>query len=82
MLPGIFFQTFGIGNMYAGNIGAGIGLMLGYWVLTGINFALCFVLVGFVTWPLTWLAFMILSSMLASSAAKRANQAGMMGHIV
>jgi TM2 domain-containing membrane protein YozV len=74
LLPGFFFQTFGIGNMYAGNVGAGVALMLGYWFLTGINIALCFVLVGFFTWPLTWIGAMIISSILASNAAKAANE--------
>ena len=47
--------------------------MFGYWVLTAINFALCFVIVGFVTWPLTWLAFMIISAITANNAAKKFN---------
>lgn len=73
LLGGFFFQTFGIGHLYAGNIGVGLGLMFGYWVLTAINFALCFVIVGFVTWPLTWLAFMIISAITANNAAKKFN---------
>jgi hypothetical protein len=73
LLGGFFFQTFGIGHLYAGNIGVGLGLMFGYWVLTAINVALCFVFVGLITWPLTWLAFMILASITANSAAKKAN---------
>jgi TM2 domain-containing membrane protein YozV len=73
LLGGFFFQTFGIGNLYAGNVGAGIGLMLGYWVLTAINFALCFVFIGLITWPLTWILFAILSPILANNAAKKAN---------
>ena len=31
------------------------------------------VFVGLITWPLTWLAFMILSAVTANNAAKRAN---------
>lgn len=73
VLPGLFFQTFGIGNMYAGNTGLGLGLMFGYWCLAGINFALCFVFIGFVTWPLCWIGMMILAPILASNAAKAAN---------
>ena len=73
LLGGFFFQTFGIGHLYAGNIGLGLGLMFGYWVLMAINILLCAVLVGFVTWPLTWLAFMIISSITANNAAKAAN---------
>ncbi len=73
LLGGFFFQTFGIGHLYAGNIGLGLGLMFGYWVLMAINILLCAVLVGFVTWPLTWLAFMIISAITANNAAKAAN---------
>src|SRR5262249_55309257 len=73
---GFLFQTFGIGHLYAGNIGMGLGLMFGYWALTAINIALCFVLVGFVTWPITWIAFMVLSAITANNAAKKANMVG------
>lgn len=71
ILPGVFLQTFGIGHIYAGNVGRGLILMFSYWVLTFINYLLCFVLVGFVTWPLTFLAFAIFSTIGASNAAKR-----------
>ena len=74
LLGGFFFQTFGVGHLYAGNVGLGLGLMFGYWFLTAINVMLCFVLVGLVTWPLTWIAFMIISSLTANNAAKAANQ--------
>ncbi len=53
ILPGLKMQTFGIGNMYAGNVAAGLFMMVGYWVLMVINFLLCLVVVGFITWPLT-----------------------------
>lgn len=71
ILPGVFLQTFGIGHIYAGNVGRGLILMFGYWILSFINYLLCFVLVGFVTWPLTFLAFAIFSTIAASNAAKR-----------
>lgn len=71
VLPGIMLQTFGIGNIYAGNVGVGVLLMVGYWVLAVLNFLLCFLFIGFITWPLTWVAFMILSPILANGAAKR-----------
>lgn len=73
LIGGFFLQTFGIGHLYAGNIGLGLGLMFGYWVLMAINIVLCAVLIGFVTWPITWLAFMIISSITANNAAKAAN---------
>ncbi len=71
LLPGLFLQTFGIGNIYAGNVAGGIIMMVGYWIACLVNFLLCFVLVGFVTWPLTWIAFMILCPVLANSAARQ-----------
>jgi hypothetical protein len=73
LLGGTFLQTFGIGHLYTGRVGLGLGLMFGYWALTALNFFLCFVFVGFITWPICWLAMMILSPILASSGAKKAN---------
>lgn len=57
--PGLFLQTFGVGHMYAGRLGTGLLLMFGYWVLQAINVMLMSVFIGFVTAPLTWLAFMV-----------------------
>lgn len=74
ILPGFFFQTFGLGHIYAGNVAAGLLIMFGYWFLTFINFILLFVLIGFFTWPLCFLATLIISSMTASNAAERANR--------
>lgn len=71
VLPGILIQTFGIGNLYAGNVAAGILLMLGYWAATAVNFFLCFLAIGFLTWPLTWILFMIIAPIMANNAAKR-----------
>lgn len=59
VVPGIFFQTFGVGHLYRGRVGTGLAIMLSYWFLQAINAALCAVLIGFVTAPLTWLAYMI-----------------------
>jgi TM2 domain-containing membrane protein YozV len=73
LLGGSFLQTFGIGHIYAGNVGTGLAWMFGYWAITFVNFLLCFVIIGFVTWPLCWIAAMIVSSITASNAAKRAN---------
>lgn len=70
LLPGIMMQTFGIGNIYAGNVAGGILMMIGYWVSCVINLFLCFLLIGFVTWPLTWIAFMIFCPITANSSAK------------
>jgi TM2 domain-containing membrane protein YozV len=71
ILPGIFLHTFGIGHIYAGNVVRGLLIMFVYWLTCGINFLLTGVLIGFVTWPLTWLAFAIFSTIGASNAAKR-----------
>jgi TM2 domain-containing membrane protein YozV len=70
--PGFFFQTFGVGHMYAGRVSTGLALMFGYWVLQAINAALMSVWIGFITAPLTWLAFMVLAptNVLDSSARR------------
>lgn len=69
ILPGLFGQTFGIGNIYAGNVAGGVLMMLGYWVSCVINFFLCFAIIGLVTWPLTWAAFMVFCPICANNTA-------------
>jgi TM2 domain-containing membrane protein YozV len=59
--PGLLLQTFGIGHLYAGKVGTGLAIMFGYWFLQAVNVLLTSILIGFVTGPLTWLAFMVLS---------------------
>lgn len=77
VLPGFFFQTFGIGHMYAGNVGVGLLFMFGYWFVQFINILLCFVLIGILTLPLCFILAMIISPILASKTAERTNaQAG------
>ena len=75
VLPGLFLQTFGIGHLYAGNVVAGLLFMFGYWFVQFINILLCFVLVGFITGPLCFLLALVISPILASNAAQRANAA-------
>ena len=75
VLPGLFLQTFGIGHLYAGNIGVGLLFMFGYWFVQFINILLCFVLIGFITGPLCFLLALIISPILANNAAQRANAA-------
>lgn len=75
ILPGIFLQTFGIGHIYAGNVAVGLLFMFGYWFVAFVNFLLLFVLIGFITWPLCFLATLIISSITASNAATRSNAA-------
>ena len=73
VLPGFFFQTFGIGQMYAGNVGTGLLFMFGYWFIQFINLLLCFVLIGILTLPLCFILAMVVSPILASKAAERTN---------
>jgi len=76
LVPGLFFQTFGIGHIYAGNVATGLLIMFSYWTLSVINFVLLFLLIGFLTWPATFLAFLIVSTITArSTAEKKAAQA-------
>lgn len=58
LIPG-WFQVFGLGHLYQGRIAMGLGIMLSYWALQAINFALSFVFIGMLTAPLTWLFYMI-----------------------
>ena len=75
VLPGLFLQTFGIGHMYAGNVGVGLLFMFGYWFVQFINILLCFVLIGFITLPLCYILALVISPILANNAAERANRA-------
>jgi TM2 domain-containing membrane protein YozV len=70
VLPALCLQVFGIGNIYAGNVLVGLLIMIGYWLTCLVNLALCFVLIGLITWPLTWVAFALGSSYLAYQKAK------------
>lgn len=69
--PGFLFQVFGVGHIYNGRVGMGIAVMVSYWVLQAINLWLCAILIGFVTMPLTFLAYLIFSSATAASDAKK-----------
>jgi hypothetical protein len=67
---GIFLGTWGIGHIYAGNVGLGILILLGWWafVIACVAFALCtaflsiFVLVG------CWFIMLVVSPILAASS--------------
>lgn len=65
VLPG-WFQIFGVGHIYQGRLAMGLGIMFSYWLLQAINLALSWVLVGFLTGPLTWLFYMIAAPMNAN----------------
>lgn len=58
----IFLFTFGAGHLYAGQASEGLAWMFGWWTACLVNFLLCFVLIGFITWPLTFLVFSALSA--------------------
>lgn len=58
VIPGLF-GFFGIGHMAQGRIGMGLFIMLSYIVLQAINAALTFVLIGYITAPLTMLFYLI-----------------------
>jgi TM2 domain-containing membrane protein YozV len=72
LVPGLF-GVFGVGNMYAGRVGLGIALMLSFWVLFWINVALFYLLIGWVTLPLTWIVYLIGGALLAANGASRHN---------
>ena len=76
VLPGFFLQTFGIGHIYAGNVGVGLLFMFGYWFVLFVNILLCLLIIGFITGPLCFLGTMLVSSMLAANAVTRNNAAG------
>lgn len=69
VVPGLF-QIFGIGHMYAGNVLTGLFFMFGYWALALVNFLLLFVVIGWITWPLCWIATMIISPLIAANSCK------------
>ncbi|MCO8277043.1 hypothetical protein M1L60_41340 [Actinoplanes sp. TRM 88003] len=67
------FGIFGVGNLYAGRVGLGIALMVSFWALFWVNFLLVFVFVGIVTYPLTWIAFLIVGPIAAARGVERYN---------
>ncbi len=79
ILPGVFLHVFGIGNIYAGNIGGGVVLMVGYWLIQLMNLFLCFFLIGIPLLLITYIVFIILGAKTASERARTA-QADAMYH--
>jgi TM2 domain-containing membrane protein YozV len=71
VLPGLFFQTFGIGHMYAGQIGTGLLAMFGYWVVLMINIVLCYLCIGMITLPICWVLMMVISPIKAAQSCGR-----------
>ena len=66
-LLGFFVQWFGWGHIYNGRVGKGLLIMLTYWVIQGVNVLLMFVVVGLVTAPITWVLYLVLSSISAKN---------------
>lgn len=69
-----FFQIFGMGHIYAGNTLTGLLLMFGWWAVCAVNFVLLFLIIGYFTWPLCWIAAVIVSCLWASRSARQANE--------
>jgi hypothetical protein len=55
------FSIFGIGHFANGNVGRGLLYMFSYWFLQCINGVLLFFVIGFITAPLTWVLYIIVS---------------------
>ena len=70
---GLFFLTFGIGHIYAGNVGSGLFLMFGWWVFLAIASCLGVLTlgVGLILIPACWFLLMILSPIMAASSVPR-----------
>lgn len=77
VLFGFFFNTFGLGHIYAGDVGKGLLIMFAFWGLQVVNVLLCFVLIGFITLPVTWIVFMVWSTMAASKRVEELEAARM-----
>ncbi|NNE91217.1 MAG: DUF4339 domain-containing protein [Verrucomicrobiales bacterium] len=73
VLPALMMQTFGIGNLYAGNTNNGLILMFTYWLTCIVNFFLIFVVIGIITWPLTFIGYLIWAIISAQKSAEYAN---------
>ena len=69
------FGVFGIGHFYAGSVFTGLLFMVGYWLLVGINVALCVLWLGLdYVWLATipyWLLTLVVSPLVASFLVPR-----------
>lgn len=70
LLPGFACQVWGLGSIYAGRVGQGLAIMIGYWILQLVNVLLMFVLIGFLTAFATFVATAVVASILAWNAAR------------
>ena len=72
LAPALVFQTFGIGHITQGKVKRGVSVMVLYWVALWLNTLLIPFWIGFLTMPLTWLAFAAYSSTeIAATATER-----------
>jgi hypothetical protein len=73
---GLFLATFGIGHIYAGNVGTGLFLMFGWWLFVAANVALTFITCGIwgaialVLLPACWFILLIVSPLMAASSVR------------
>jgi TM2 domain-containing membrane protein YozV len=65
--------VFGVGCVYAGRVGLGLALMVSFWMLFWVNIVLVVILIGLLTMPLTWIAYVAVSTLLAVRAVKQHN---------
>ncbi|MFV2010211.1 MULTISPECIES: hypothetical protein [unclassified Micromonospora] len=79
LVPGLF-GIFGIGNIYAGKMATGIVLMVSFWVFFWINVLLTFIVIGLITLPMTWVAYLVAGPVLALRATERYNSRLLSGH--
>ncbi|ROO58712.1 TM2 domain-containing membrane protein YozV [Micromonospora sp. Llam0] len=79
LVPGLF-GIFGIGNIYAGKMATGIVLMVSFWVFFWINVLLTFIVIGWITLPMTWVAYLVAGPVLALRATERYNSQLLSGH--
>lgn len=80
LVPGLF-GVFGIGNLYTGRVATGLVLMFSFWALFWVNVLLAFVVIGLVTMPLTWIAYLVVGALTAARGAERHNARAVAGVI-
>jgi hypothetical protein len=67
---GLFLGTFGIGHIYAGNVGTGLFLMFGWWFFVAVAVCAGFLTLG-LGWfiiPACWFLMLVLSPIVAASS--------------
>lgn len=67
---GLLLCTFGVGHIYAGHVGRGLVIMLGWWIICLLNLFLMAGGVGLFTFPLCWLGALIVSPLVAAESVE------------